>query len=203
MSFNDIFNDKTFIKKIQNRFPKYIYDLNNAFAKDGKLSPDIGTLREKMIIGIFSKHFGDNFSDKLPPQEAEADFILFNELISFKTSISKSFKLIWTSNYELAIKFYEEFTPKYPIILLIFQKSVGGLYYFSIELLQKIRKKLKSEFLNKPKSGTNPRGVSLSTKGFNALKSDPDCKYIPIDWNNISKGPNTSLDFIQHYYDIW
>ncbi len=203
MNFNDIFKDRIFIKKIQDKFPKYIYDLNNAFAKDGKLSPDIGTLREKMIIGIFSKHFGDNFSDKLPPQEAEADFIIFNELISFKTSISKSFKLIWTSNYELANKFYENFTPKYSIILLIFQKSVGGLYYFSIELLQKIRKKLKLEFLNQPKSGTNPRGVSLSTKGFNALKNDTNCKYIPIDWKNISNGPSTSIDFVQHYYDIW
>lgn len=203
MSFTNIFNDRIFIKKIQDRFPKYIYDLNNAFAKDGKLSPDIGTLREKMIIGIFSKHFGDNFSDKLPPQEAEADFIVFNDLISFKTSISKSFKFIWTSNYELAIKFYNKFTPKYPIILLIFQKSVGGLYYFSIQLLQKIRNKLKLEFLNKPKQGTNPRGVSLSTKGFNALKNDPDCKYIPIDWENISEGPSTSIDFVQHYYDIW
>ena len=203
MSFSDIFEDKIFIKKIKNRFPKYISDLNDAFAKDGKLSPDIGTLREKMIIGIFSKHFGENFSDKLPPQEAEADFIIFDEMISFKTSISKSFKLIWTSNYELAIKFYEKFNPEYPIILLIFQKSVGGLYYFSIELLQKIRKKLNLEFLNKPKSGTNPRGVSLSTKGFNELKDDLDCKYIPIDWKKIPQGPSTSIDFVQHYYDMW
>ena len=79
----DIFDDDIFRTKIQDRLPKYIHDLNNTFAKDGKLSPDIGTLREKMIIGIFKKHFGDNFSDKLPPQEAEADFIIFGENLIF------------------------------------------------------------------------------------------------------------------------
>lgn len=93
------------------------------------------------MIGILKKQFQDNFTADLPPQESEADFILYNEKISFKTTISKSFKLIWTANYDLAMDFYKNFTPSCSILAMVFQKAVGGLYYFPIEALLETRKK--------------------------------------------------------------
>ncbi|MHA1682553.1 MAG: ThaI family type II restriction endonuclease [Promethearchaeota archaeon] len=198
-----IFADPIFVDKIKKRLPKFIFDLNKASEKDGKLSPDIGTLREKMFIGILKKHFPQDISFDIPPQESEADFIVFGEPISFKTSISKSFKLIWTANYEQAMRFYREFIPSCSIILLIFQKKVGGIYYFSKELLQNVRDEIGLNFLNKPKSGTNPRGVSLSTKCFNVLSNKDECEKILIDWDQIEEGKNTAVNFIEHYFNIW
>ncbi|MHA1344033.1 MAG: ThaI family type II restriction endonuclease, partial [Promethearchaeota archaeon] len=111
MGFDIIFNNKEFITKIKKRLPKLIYDLDSAFRKGGKLSPDIGNLREKMMIGILKKQYPNKIKYDFESQESELDFEFEGEEISFKTSISKGFKLIWTANYTKAIDFYENFIP--------------------------------------------------------------------------------------------
>lgn len=203
MPFNDIFNDEIFVRSLQRRLPKLVYDLNEAFRKGGKLSPDIGNLREKMIIGILKKQYGDRLEYEFESQEPELDFQFDGEGISFKTTISKGFKLIWTANYELAMDFYKNSTPLYSIAVLLFQKKLGGLYYFPLELLVRTRERLGLEFLKKPKSGTNPRGVELSTKAFNLLIKGQSCRFIPINWNIIAEGLTTAVNFIDYYHDLW
>lgn len=203
MGFDIIFGNNDFIKKIQKRLPKFIFDLNSAFKKGGKLSPDIGNLREKMMIGIFKKQYPIKIQYDFESQEAELDFKFENENISFKTSISKGFKLIWTSNYDKAMEFYENFTPSCSIVLLLFQKRLGGLYYFPLKLLIGTRKKLGDKFLKTPKKGTNPRGVELSTEAFNEMIRSPLCKKISINWENIEDGSSTAINFIDYYYNLW
>ncbi|MHA1723393.1 MAG: ThaI family type II restriction endonuclease [Promethearchaeota archaeon] len=203
MGFDIIFNNIEFINKIKKRLPKLIYDLDSAFRKGGKLSPDIGNLREKMMIGILKKQYPNKIKYNFESQESELDFKFEDENISFKTSISKRFKLIWTANYRKAIEFYENFIPSCSIILLLFQKKARGLYYFLLKLLIVTHNKLNELFLKKPKKGTNPRGVELSTKAFNEMIKSPLYKKISIDWENIEKGPSTAIDFIDFYYNLW
>jgi len=156
------------------------------------------------MIGILKKQFNEAFSADLPPQETEADFILFNERISFKTTISKSFKLIWTANFDLAMQFYKNFTPNCSILAMVFQESVGGLYYFPIEVLLEEREKMGLAFLNKPKASTNPRGVSLSTKAFNELAKNKKTKIVRIDWNDYNDSEvSTAINLVDHYYKLW
>ncbi len=199
----DLFKDKEFIKKLIARLPKYIDDLNKSFMKDGKLSPDIGTLREKMMCGILKKQFQNDFNDDIPPQTPEADFVIFEEPISLKTTASKTFKLIWTANYEKAMEFYKNFNPECSIMVMLFQKRMGGLYYFPIESLQETREEMGLNFLKKPKAKTNPRGVVLSAKAFNNLARHDLTQRVSIDWDDIYEGEYTAVNLIDHYYKIW
>jgi len=203
MSILQIFENPQIIQKIKTKLPQFIHDMNVIFSRDGKLSPDIGTIREKMIIGILKKEFGNDLQNNLPAQETEADFILFSERISLKTSLTKSFKLIWTANYEMGMRFYETFQPTCSILLLLFQTSIGGVYYFPLNALKEVRTQLDHDFLNKPKSGTNPRGVSLSTSAFNLLANHSDTNKILVDWQNIDDKISTGIDIVKHYYDLW
>ncbi|MBD3215887.1 MAG: hypothetical protein GF311_24970 [Candidatus Lokiarchaeota archaeon] len=187
-TIEELLKDDYFIEKAKKKLPKYIYDLDNASKKDGKLSPDIGTLREKMMSGILKKEYEEDFQDELPPQGTETDFIISNEEISFKTTISKSFKLIWTAYYDQAMQFYKTFQPSCSILVMLFQKTLGGLHYLPVNSLRDIRLELGNKFLKRPKSNTNPRGVALSTKAFNRLVNHEDSISILINWEDIEEG---------------
>ncbi len=204
MGFDIIFDDLEFIEKIKSKLPKYISDLNNASRKGGKISPDIGALREKLIIGILKKQYKEKVKSDYESQEFELDFEFEDERISFKTSVAKGFKLIWTANYNSGFEFYENYTPTCSIVLLLlFQAKLGRLYYFPLNLLHDTRRKLGKKFLKIPNTTGNPRGVELSTEAFNQMMASELCKKIVLDWDNIEEGPSTAVDLVDHYYNLW
>lgn len=58
--------------------------------------------------------------------------------------------------------------------------------------------------MNKPKSNTNPRGVSLSTEGFNELVKNSNTQFISIDWNDYKDlEKSTAINLIEYYYNLW
>ena len=81
-SFFDIEKNPKIIKKLPEMF--YLAELENR--KKNKLSPDIGNIREIILISIFEELFGkENVNDDLGPVEKEVDVEILKERYSIKT----------------------------------------------------------------------------------------------------------------------
>ena len=114
--FFDIEKNPKIIKKLPEMF--YLAELENR--KKNKLSPDIGNIRERILISIFEELFGkENVNDDLGPVEKEVDVEILKERYSIKTLTSKKpkgVKAVWTVDEGSVKKFVKKYKPTCSII---------------------------------------------------------------------------------------
>ena len=177
-----LFSDKDIVKRIKERL-SYLFQLAEMEnSRDGKLGMEIGSARERAIIGLLIYKFGEkNVKTNITITKPEIDTIVFNEPISIKTVTGKKIlgvKLIWTVDSKKALEFSERYFPSCDIILAhIDWNDKGHLYYFTknsqIEVLENIGR---LKYIKLPKEGTNSRGVEISKMAIEKLSKHKDTK---------------------------
>jgi len=194
-SIEKIFNDSNIIKKIQKKLPTLFQLTEIDNSRDGKLGMEIGSARERVIIGLLIYEFGSsNVLTNINIIQNETDVIVFDEPISIKTVTNKKIvgvKLIWTVDAQKALEFINNYKVSCDMLFIhINWNGSGGMYLISkaaqTEVLQETGKEL---YFKLPKQGTNPRGVEITNMAINKLVNHATTKRIFIDWlRNESNG---------------
>jgi len=201
----EIFQDEALINKIKNRLPYlfHIAELENSRA--GKVGMEVGSVREKIIIALLIYKFGEeNVNVDLPITELEVDVCLFNQPISIKTISGKSLsgvKLIWTVDAIKSKEFYENYFPRYDLILVqITWNDTGNFFYIPFEVQQRVFNEIgKESYLKLPKAGTNPRGVEITKEALTKLVNDSTTMSIQINW----KRDIVKFNPYKRWIDLW
>lgn len=200
----DIFIDPESIEKIQKRIPYMFTVAEIESMRGGKIGMEVGTVRERVIISLLRYKFGKaNVNDKLPTTKADIDVLLFKKPISIKTKTGSlsGIKVSWTVDAKSSKQFIETFEPQTDLLLVhIIWEKTGGFYYIPLSVQKKIFKKVgRNNYLQKPKEGTNPRGISYSQKVIEAFVSDNESYKIPIQWIR----PDVKIDILQKWDEMW
>lgn len=197
-----LFKEEKLIKKVKEKLPCFFQLAEIDNSRDGKLGMEIGSARERIIIGLLIYKFGEkNIKIDISITEKETDVFVFDEPISIKTVTNKKVvgvKLIWTVDAQKALEFINHYSPKCDILLVhINWEAKGGIYLLSKESQKETLKKYGTGFYFKlPKKGTNPRGVEITNKAINKLVEHSTTKKIDIDWVR-----NESIEY--DVYDKW
>lgn len=201
----EIFTDEALISRIQKRLPKLFRIAELESSRAGKIGMQVGSLREKVIIGLLLYGVGeDKVQTNIPITEPAVDVKLYGLPISVKTHSKSGFsgvKLKWTVDANKAREFMLNY---YPACDMLFAKivwgSVGGLYYIPVETQRVILQEMGMEnYIKLPKSGTNPRGVEIRAKALRRLTRDEETKIIEIDWLK----PDIDYRPYQKWVDCW
>ena len=189
MNISDLFTNPVLAARIKDRLPEFFYLAELESSRAGRAGMEVGSARERVIIGLLIYVFGQqNVISDLPITEAEVDAIVLGTPISIK-SITRArlggIKLIWTVDQAKAMAFINTYRPVCDMMLIqINWEKSGGIYYFTQRSQQAILNRIgREQYFIGPKPGTNPRGVEISATALNWLVNANDTMHLPIQWN--------------------
>ncbi|MFQ3610529.1 MAG: ThaI family type II restriction endonuclease [Fimbriimonadales bacterium] len=186
-----LFDDPNLNARIQRRLPSLFARAQAQVERGGRVGMEAGTLREKVLIALLILKYGRHqVETETPVTEHELDVRVGGYGVSIKTTtLTKpatrfTIKVNWTVDAQTAQAFYENYEPKYDILLAtICWENEGGLYVIPVEVQEEVMTQLgRDKYLEKPKQGTNPRGVELSAEAVNQLLKHSETKRLSIDW---------------------
>jgi hypothetical protein len=201
----DVFDDPKFIKLVQSKLPYFFALAEKDATRGGKLGMEIGSVRERVLIGLLVSTFGSkNINHDIPITESEIDVFVFNKGISIKTKTGTSYsgiKVIWTVDWEKVKQFLKSYTPQCDLLFVqINWNGEGKITYIPIGIQEKVLQNMGLEnYLKAPPPNTNPRGVEFSKDAVKQMVEHKDTKKIPIFW----KRPNIEYDAIQPWVERW
>lgn len=200
-----LFTDDKYINKIKSKLPDLFQIAEVESSRAGKVGMEVGVLRERILIAMLMYFFGvTNVDTKIPTTETELDVKLLGKLISIKTLTSKKlsrFKLAWTVDPLVALKFKTDYLPKCDILLAqINWNNIGHIYYFplsvQIETLDKIGRE---NYIKLPNAGTNTRGIEISDEALTNLSSHKDTLKMEILWTKT----DMIVDTFIRWFELW
>lgn len=188
--YNKLFDDKLIVKRVKNKLPHLFQLAELESSRNGKLSMEIGSVRERILIALLMYKFGiDIVNPNIPITAPEIDVIVNDEPLSIKTMTTQSkswtpIKLIWTVDHQKALEFKESYQPTCAMMVAkICWNSQGKLLLFSkksqLEVLNLIGK---DGYIKLPKQNTNSRGVEITTQALTLLEQSSDTKCIDINF---------------------
>ena len=201
-----IIEDKDLVKKIQEKLPSMFTRAERYAMRGGKVGMEVGKIRERPIIALLIYKFGkENVDGDLSDAEKEIDVKLFGKPISIKTISNQTLsgiKAVWTVDRESCVKFVESYKSSSDMILVqILWNNVGKIFLIPLEVQNEVINEIGIErYLDLPKEGTNPRGVTFSREGMSQITEHTKTKSIDITW----KRPDT-LDFDPYaeWFEYW
>src|SRR5574343_1035878 len=110
-----IFLDDIVVSQIQKTLPKLFQMAEDQNSKNGKLGMNVGSTREKILIGILVTHLGEEKIIESNINEKEVDIIVFEEPISIKTISRRKLtgvKMAWVVDKYKALEFITKEKPK-------------------------------------------------------------------------------------------
>jgi len=202
------FDDENFRERVQNKLPYLFQIAEIECSRNGKVGMEVGSTREKVLIGLLIDYFGESqVVTTIPITEPEVDVIVDSTPISIKTITGKGgVKVSWTVDAPSARDFVKSYSPHCGILFtrinwgMKSSNEPSGLFWISLETQQKILEKLGVErYLKLPKPGTNPRGIELSRTGLETLLKDNDTLRIRVNWYR----PDADYDPYKRWVDYW
>ncbi len=185
-----VFKDDREISRLREKLPYLFKIAEIEVSKGGKTGMEVGTLRENIIIAYFMTVFGEEYIDtNIPINNSEIDFYLIYKddkiPISVKTKTGKGLsgvKLVWTVDWESVEKFCENYKPFADILFIqVVYGGEGVFCYIPVDIQMDVFHRLGADYLKKPKRGTNPRGVEISSKALKYCIEETPYKF-KIDW---------------------
>lgn len=175
----------------------YLYQQSQSeCTKNGKLSMEIGTAREKDLIAVLHYHMGKDVEYNVGIHDPE-DIKICGENFSIKHSSSSvgkgSIKLKWTSDTHQATKFKEQllscFSDEYynNMILVYVDKLTMTITIFAIKkeiIINGVKNFMHQAFVNR--TGTNNRGVEFSPQMIKYIIQNASFKIVINDINFMS-----------------
>ena len=187
----DAFKDASFIQRVQEKLPQIFRIAEIECSRAGKIGMEVGSTREKALIALLICYFGESrVSTEIPITEPETDVMVDTVEISIKTVTGNGgVKVSWTVDAPSAQAFARTYSPQCGILFTKLNWGMkrniepSGLFWIPLSTQQKILERFGTErYLNLPRPGTNPRGISLSSRGLNALLRDEDTHRIGVNW---------------------
>ncbi len=161
--------------------------------RGNKISMEVGSTRERIIIGLLCFVFGEEAMKFPKTTSHEVDIFVKNIAISIKTktmlakkpSLSdfSGVKLIWTVDWEKVKNFETNYRPSCNMLFInIKWGGMGGFHYIPVETQLKIKNSLGPAYMKLPKHGTNPRGIEISKEALSLLLENEDTLSLKINW---------------------
>ena len=201
-----LFKNAHIKSKIQKKLPELFQLAEYENSRNGKLGMEIGSVRERIIIALLLYQFGrENVLTDIPIKESEIDVIVFKKPISIKTLTSKkisTIKLIWTVDQQKATEFIDSYQAYNDMLFIhINWSGKGGFYLIPKEVQNSVLKQYGKDFyFILPKTGTNSRGIGITSQAMNKIVSHTWTQKIEIAWaRNISLSHNV----YDRWIDLW
>lgn len=175
------------------------------YKRNNRLTPDVGSSREKDLIAYMKYILKDKINYKID-NEKEEDVLINNTKVSIKHSSTKSLssssiKIQWTENKIQQTKFINdfEFTCDLMIVFVRFNNNNSGeieILYNLSATLNKIMKSFKDNDIQifKTRENSNGRGIEFSTIFFKAMVTD-SFYHIKVVFNDLTT--NSNIDCIE------
>jgi len=201
----ELFSEPETLTKIQTKLPKLFQIAELESQRAGKVGMEVGSMRERIIVSLLIYKFGkENVETEIPITEPEVDVKLFGDRISIKTKSGSGYtgvKLIWTVDIKNALEFQNNYTPSCDMIYIqINWGSRGGVFYFPVNVQLEVFNILGGKnYIKLPSSGTNPRGVELSSVAMRKLLDHNHTYKIDIDW----KKEEIKFNAFKRWIDLW
>jgi hypothetical protein len=170
-------------KNAQADYIKLLRDSHAESLRDGKLTMDVGTSRERDLIAVLCKYFGRDCINWNIPSDFSEDVLIENKPVSIKhltTTLRNncntlpSFKIKWTSNADAAERHIEEYIKSewtdYLIVSEIDNKGVT-VNVISPSQVNRVIKFLKRRAFKEISRKNNIRGIEFSEITLNLLKN--------------------------------
>ena len=200
----DVFIEQSTVTKIKQKLPKLFHIAELESSRAGKIGMEVGSLREKVIIGLLINTFGENnINAEIPITEPETDIKVKGNPFSIKTITGDGgVKAVWTVDALSAKNFINNYQPKCDILLIkiVWGTTKGGFFLVPLEVQQELFRRLgRTNYLKMPKAGTNPRGVEFNKRAVELMVLHPKTIKINIDW----KKGKIDYDPYKRWVDYW
>jgi len=187
---DELFRDDKLCEKIRRKLPFLFALAEQQASRAGRVGMEVGTLREQILIALLIYKFGEASMDlDIPIAEHEVDVHVLGHPLSIKTVAAQSqrapaVKIIWTVDWKKVEEFVETYEPKCDMLLVIVRwGGIGGFYGIPLQAQKEVFEQLgKEKYLRRPKQGTNPRGVDISSVAVEELLKHSLIKALPIEW---------------------
>lgn len=152
-----------------------------------KGNPAIGVLREHVIIGFFIAEFGTD--QVIIPEHGNKrgfDVDLCGHKLSIKTRTGMGgIKILWTSDTKSAEhEVLDGYYPSHDILLvnIFWEEYRKSVFYIPVSVQQNLLDEIgRLEYL-KSATGTNNRGIEISSRAIKAFEHHEEVFSIPIYW---------------------
>ncbi|MBI5332091.1 MAG: ThaI family type II restriction endonuclease [Candidatus Aenigmarchaeota archaeon] len=203
-NLDELFIDKNIVSKIQNKLPKLFQIAEIESSRAGKISMEVGSLREKIIGGLLIHRFGEkNVDTNIPTTEPEVDIRVGSRELSIKTITGNGrIKAVWTVDAESSKNFIKSYKPRCDILLIQtwWGQKRDSIFLITAETQKEIFKLLGCDkYFNMPKAGTNPRGVEFSKEAIEKMLHHKKTLKISINWVK----ENIKYDVYKRWVDVW
>ena len=191
-------------EKIQEKLPKLFRIAEIESSRAGKIGMEVGSVREKILISLLICIFGQQSVDtNIPITKSEIDVIVKGKPISVKTVTGNGdVKACWTVDQESASRFAHNYHPEGDILFvrIFWNEAKPSFFYIPIEVQKQIQNNMGiNNYLNLPRLGTNPRGVSFSRRAIKSLENHPNTAKMIINW----KHQDVEVNIYQRWMDYW
>jgi hypothetical protein len=188
-NINELFACDDFTNETRKYLPALINLVNSLCDRNGKLTQEVGRLREEAIKFHISRYCGESVEQEPAMNELvgihdKKDCVLFNRDVSIKTTTGKSVvKIDWSDDKDENQNFLNTYIPEMDLMFLNINWGATSYLYYIPENAQKavIGAIGNANYLKLSKSKRN-KGVSIQTKALKMLKEHPDTLCIEIDW---------------------
>lgn len=200
----ELFTNPNTVKRIKEKLPKLFRIAEIECSRAGKIGMEVGSTREKILIALLICIYGGKKIDSnIPITEPEIDVIVNGEPVSIKTITGNgTVKASWTVDQDSAINFRNNYHPKCSILLVrtFWGKDKLSFFYIPQQAQQQILSHIGIDrYLNLPKIGTNPRGITFASKAMHYMENHPKTMKMSIHW----KQQDLDFNMYKRWIDYW
>ena len=151
-----------------------------------KRSLAVGILREHVIIGFFVSEFGaSNVVVSDVGNQRSGTFVLCGQELSIKTRTNSNVvKILWTSDTEKVQEEIDSYKPQHDTLLVSihWKHRKNSVFYFPLSAQHSVFNKIGRGKYLKSASGTNNRGIDITTEALSNLETHEDTLSIHVNW---------------------
>jgi len=182
---------KLFTSPVRERIAKVLPTLFNIVELENrrgkKLSMEVGTARERVIIALFMYAYTPESIVLPPPTLPNYDVLVNNRPVSIKTRTGSGYsgvKLVWTVDWSKVSQFAKTYSPSSDMLFVNINWGTdnGGFFLFPLKVQQEVFRQFGKMYIKLPTKGTNPRGVELSAHAMHQLQEHKDTLSLKIHW---------------------
>ncbi len=183
------FNNETFTSIVKNNLPKLFKKAEIESMRGGKIGMEVGVLRERVLIALLLKSFGENnVRFDFSSTDNSKDTQVFDDVLSIKTFMNNGYagiKVFWASDNNTVKNAVNNYIPQNHLLVsnINWGTQDGGLYLINLSTQLQIFNSIGVEKYLKINKGNN-RGISIQTEVLKTLMSHQETKRIIVDWGD-------------------
>ena len=173
-------------ESLTERIPRQFSEIEPLYQRGGKTNPAVGVARQKIIIELLRRVYGDDLRDS--SGMSQAIVTVLGRPLSMKTKQGGGFsgvKLNWDADSKTARDSVSHYHPRSDLLYInISWGGRGGLFLIPTEVQEEVFHQLGKErrYLKLPKPGRNSRGPEFSTEAMERLQQHSRTWRLDLFW---------------------